>query len=194
MYQQPALRVRGREFGYWRLKVADFAIGASGPALTNIREFEPSGPALYESHGFSPDGNTVLYSSNAGNVGALLQHNDIYELDLTTGVPRKLTQDGYNEHAHFSPDGKEILWMSNEGSSNKGTDLWTMVQDGSNKQRITYFNIPGCPEYTGARSYVADSSVSPDGKRIAAYVQTSLLRQEGKIVIIDLSAPSAPSP
>ena len=186
MSEKPALNDRGKEFGYWKLKVADFSIGADGPVLSNVREYEPGGPAFYENHGFSPDGSKLIFSSNFGKEASVLQSNDIYLMDLTTLSVTPLTHDNYNEHAHYSPDGSEIVWMSNAENAGRGTDYWLMNADGSEKERLTYFNQAGCPEYLGESVTTADNSWSPDGRRIAAYIQTDLLRQTGKIVIIEL--------
>ncbi len=100
--------------------------------------------------------------------------------------PAKLTTEGYNEHADVSPNGSKIVWMSNVGNSNKGTDLWQMNPDGSDKVRLTYLNHPACPEYAGRAVFVADNSWSADGTRIVAYVLTNLLTQTGYLALIDL--------
>lgn len=187
LIEEPNLLEKGQEFGYWRLKVAEFSIGQAGPALTNIQEIAPDGPAFYENHGFSPDGTKLIFSSNFGRAGSVFQNNDIYALELATMSVTALTQENYNEHAHYSPDGRTIVWMSNAGTGRRGTDYWLMKSDGSDKERLTYFNQPGCPEYAGENVTVADSSWSPSGDQLAAYIQTDLFKQIGKIVIITLN-------
>jgi dipeptidyl aminopeptidase/acylaminoacyl peptidase len=90
-------------------------------------------------------------------------------MDLETQSLTQLTNEAYNEHAIYSPDGEKIVWMSDKDNRNKGTDYWLMNPDGSEKNRLTYFNQRGHPHYMGKKITVADSSWSPDGKRIVAY-------------------------
>ena len=187
LIEKPSLTTRGKEFGYWKLKVADFAIDETGPVLSNIREYEPGGPAFYENHGFSSDGSSILFSSNFGREGSALRNNDIYSMNLSTGAVTQLTAANYNEHANYSPDGSKIVWMSNEDNSGTGTDYWLMNADGSGKERLTYFNQAGCPESSADRVTVADNSWGPAGDKIVAYIQTDLLRQRGRIVLIELN-------
>ena len=186
MYERPALGERGKEFGYWKLKVADFSLGADGPVLSNVREYEPGGPAFYENHGFSPNGDTLIFSSNFGRGGSVWQNTDIYTMNLTTLSVTQLTNAHYNEHAHYSPDGTHIVWMSDAEINGIGADYWLMSADGSNQERLTYFNRRGCPERTDERLTAADSSWGPDGNRLVAYISTDLLRQTGKIVMIEI--------
>jgi len=186
MYKKGELLKKGEEYGLWHLCVADFTIGPSGPRLSNVQKFEPMGPAFYENHGFSPDGTTLFFSSNAHTQKPLFLDSDIYSFNLNTGRVARLTTDGYNEHAEISPDGTKIVWMTTNENANKGTDLWMMNPDGTNKQRLTHFNQPNYPEFTGQKLVAADSSWSPDGKSLILYVQDSLLKQTGSIYLVKL--------
>ena len=108
---------------------------------------------------------------------------DIYEYSLVDGSLRRLTDssDDWDEHAHYSPDGTAIAWTSSKGFQIKYadydrwaddliTELWIMRADGSQKTRLTHFNDPGYPEYTGGRTIVADSSWGPSGKRLVVCI------------------------
>ena len=92
----------------------------------------------------------------------------------------------YNEHASYSPDGKYIVWMSNQGSVGVGTDWWLMRADGSGKRRLTHFNIPGHPESCSSSVYACLTDWSPNGRQLLGGVQYSLIKQEGRIVLITL--------
>lgn len=183
---RPNLRDKRGQFGYWKLKVADFAIGSDGPQLSNIREFQPGGPGFYENHGFSPDGSRLLFTGSFDENLSVYEHADIYTIALADESVQQLTTEGYNEHASYTPDAHQILWMSNRDNQNRGTDYWLMNLDGSNKRRLTYFNQPGCPAYTGDRIVMADNSWGPDGTSLAAYMNTNLIRQTGKTVRLDV--------
>ena len=177
----------GESFGgKWVLKIADFVIDSKGPRLDNIKVYEPGEwDCFYESHAFSTDDKKILFSGNLKS-GQSSVGLDIYELNLETNQLKRLTEtpNDWDEHAHYSPDGKKIAWMSSTGFDIEWgdisghnwqkyliTELWIMDTDGSNMQRLTYFNEPGYPEYMGgARCVVSDSTWSPDGRKIAALV------------------------
>jgi Tol biopolymer transport system component len=194
---------RGSSFsGGWSLKIADFMVDTEGVHLENIRTLKPGEwSCFYESHAFSNDDTKILFSGNLQS-GQIPVGLDIYEFDLERDHLRRVTgsDSDWDEHAHYSPDGNKIAWMSSMGfdirwetPSDKNwqkhivTELWLMNADGSNQQRLTYFNEPGYPEYLdGKRTIVSDSSWSPDGTSIAvlvAYEESSRLKS--KIVMIE---------
>ena len=185
-------RVRqGDSFGGgWVLKMADFVETNTGPRLENIKTCSPGEEScFYESHAFSVDDSRILFSGNLiqGQPSVGL---DLYELEPATGELTRLTMtdEDWDEHAHYSPDGSRIAWMSSTGFDIQWgdisghnwkkylvTELWIMDSDGSNKERLTYFNTEGHPEYrNGRRCVISDSSWGPDGKSIVA-----LLAYEG---------------
>ena len=198
-------RSEGSSWGEWALKIADIVI-AEKPYLKNIKTYQPGqNHYFYESHAFTGDDKKILFCANAegqSDVGF-----DIYEMDLATQRLTNLTStpNDWDEHAHYSPDGQKIAWMSSTGftinyKSIEGeewakylkTELWLMNADGSNKQRLTYFNDPGHPEYLGGRrTIVSDITWSPDGKKIAALIAyedaTGFGGLQSKIVLIELN-------
>lgn len=174
-------------WGEWALKIADFVIDDNGCSIQNIHTFQPGESIrFYESHDFSPDSTKILFCGNL-LPDQLEGGMDIYELILETGSTTRLTNtfDDWDEHAHYSPDGQKIAWMSSTDLGDLGitfddlkystwglklrTELWIMNKDGSNKQRLTYFNTPGHPEYLG-KVIVSDSAWSPDGSQIAVTI------------------------
>lgn len=178
----------------WAIKIADFA-EYPAPHLENIRLYQPAGKVWYETHQFTADGSKILCTIASGNIA--YSNYDIWVMDIETQNLTQLTSspDVWDEHAHYSPDGKKIVWVSSTGypytPSNWGltlkTDLWIMDADGLHKQRITYFNDPGYPEYTGKQIIMSDNCWSPDGKQVAALIMNPIAgRKSCKIVIIDI--------
>jgi Tol biopolymer transport system component len=166
-------------FGLWQIKTADFVDSASGPKLENIKTFEPKGNAFYETYGFSADDKRIIFCSNMDV--RFWWECRIYTIDATTGADiKQLTNNNYNEHARYANNGKWIIWMSNSCVTKQGTDWWVMHPDGSMKQRLTYFNEPAFPGYSG-KKWAGLAAFSPDDKRFAGAVQYSLFKQEGTI-------------
>jgi Tol biopolymer transport system component len=188
MAGKAGLRV-AQELGYWRLMVADFRVDGGRPRLENVHDVTPGGLGFYENHGFSPDGARLVFTSNFEAKQRI--HADIYVMDLRSRKPSRLTNEGYNEHAMFSPDGRSIAWISTAGNSG-GTDYWIMNSDGSNKQRLTYFNQKGHPESAARKVVVADLSWRPDGTAFAGYYREGgaieSKRHPTKIILVELRA------
>lgn len=79
---------------------------------------------------------------------------------LTTNPGNLLVND---DDACFSADGKKIYFDSNRGvPPQSGGEIYVMNADGSDLQRLTYFN-----RYTGS------PSVSPDGRKLAFWSGTT---------------------
>ena len=176
---------QGTMWGQWELKVASF-FGGDEPHFENIRTFTPRDQSVfYESHAFSHDGKSILFSGNL-EMGQTETGLDIYEMDLKTGglTPLTSTFSDWDEHAHWSPDGQKIAWMSstpldiqyppNMGSHEwpnyLATEFWLMDADGSNKQRLTFFNEEGHPHQRAERTIVSDSAWAIDGKSLVVLI------------------------
>jgi Tol biopolymer transport system component len=177
---------KGKELGYWELMVADFSDSGGKPSLARVRSFAPGGKAFYENHGFSPDGSQLIFTSSFEAKSRL--DSNIYVMDIATEKLMRMTDEGWNEHAHYSPDGRFIVWMSNRGLSSRGAEYWIMDSDGSNKRRLTYFNEKGHPQYVGPNTMVADFSWRPDGKAFGAYTGGKVITASTaeKILLIEI--------
>ncbi len=94
----------------------------------------------------SPDGNSVVYA-------AFREENifEIYEMDLTNGQTRQLTNRvGVANAPEISPDGKTIVFMRWTAQSGQ-YQIWTMDRNGENPNNL--------PKISGW-----DPTWSPDGK------------------------------
>jgi Tol biopolymer transport system component len=190
LYKPASFKHKGTTFGCFKLMVADFTFDQNGvPVLTNMQEFIPNDSVFYENHGFSPDGKELLFTSNFYLNQSPLGGNKLYKMELATKKATCLASEGYNEHGTYSPGGKYIVWGTNMGNKNKGMDYWVMNADGSNRQRLTYFNSKGSAEYEKTRLLAVDMSWSANGKFIVAYVQDGVLKDEGRICRIDFKEP-----
>jgi Tol biopolymer transport system component len=188
-------------WGQWRMNISRFVVTDGIPKLESTRHFERGefGDAtFYETHGFSPDDSLIIFSGNL-QPGQHQTYLDIYTVNIYTDALQRLTfttEDIWDEHAHFSPDGGKIVWMTSEGytfdpdqwRATLQTDYWIMNGDGSEKTRLTFFNKPGYPEYTGDRVIMADCSWSPDGMRlvaVGAFADSTVWEGRWRIVMIE---------
>lgn len=170
--EKRALSKKGKEFGYWKIIIADFKDTPTGPKLDNLQAIEPAGKGYYEPHGFSPDGKKLIFSgaTDPKKSQAIL---DIFTYDLASQLVTNLTKtdDIHDEMAIFSPDGKKIALMSGcfvgwVPEFGYRTDLCLMDSDGSNLIGLTHFNDPTNPAYLGHNSQITKLSWRQDGRRI----------------------------
>jgi len=192
-------------WGKWRLKAADFVVGPDGPSLSNERViFTPSVGTYVTAMEFM----TPRVLLVAGNLDGQHEYGmDLYLLHIATGTVRNLTNtpDVWEEGSCIAPSGK-IVYMTNQDSRfpldfNRDwvgqpveRDYWIMDPDGSNKERLTYFNDPAAPEYQGWRTVTIVCDISPDGKTMAATVgrdfgDETLARVQWQVWLIEFQEP-----
>ncbi len=196
-YRDVDLTDPARIGGSWDLRVADVLIDSEGVmSIANIRIIQPGEDVWYENHGFSPDGQKLIFTSNLTGDQSFAS-SDIYTFDLFNNELERLTDTGYNEHAQYSPDGSKIIWMTtNENIPPEevievtSTDWWIMNTDGSDKQRLTYFNQEDHPHFIVWGTVAADFAWLPQGNGFIGYYHTfgleNLLQGEYREVIVRL--------
>jgi len=188
MYAGPS-STPGFEVGRWKLMIADVAIDDGGTlGLANIRQLAPtadSGEGIFEAHGFTPDDRHAVFSGDPGYGTSVYSRNDIWTVDLATGVLDPITSDHYNEHGHFSPSGAHVALMSAE-DLRFGTEWYLMNPDGSGRCQLSHLNFWNPTAVTSA----ADLSWAPDGTRFAGYAHIlGNGAPEENIYIVDFGAP-----
>jgi hypothetical protein len=149
--------VFNQPFGFWQVDVAD--VTSSG-TITNERSYsDPSSPGFYETYGFY--GNDVMFDSDVGvspvsPLGAWMSSQFWLMNDsLAAGTqPTRVSlpyvsalgvsSNTYHEFMNVAPAGMfddSGPWLL--GSMSYGTDgldMWRFKPDGSDQQRLTYFN------------------------------------------------------
>ena len=132
-----------------------------------------------------------------------LATHGIREIDLATLKMSKITGDpgSWDEHAHYSPDGKKIVWASSRGLRYDGRsaeevftttqlDYWIMDADGSNEERLTFFNESGHEHFIGADPPVkgVDFSWAPDGRRFVVCLLRGETKKLASIAAVELTS------
>jgi len=172
----------GGKLGVWDLRIGTFRVGPDGPYLTDIRDMQP-GPVqkFFESHGFTPDGRKILFTAQTPTGYA-----DEFLMDLASGEITNLsrTPDQWSEHGQISPDGRLIVWATNRGETKRYLNLWLMNIDGSDQREIVNFHHPGTPVYTEGIG-PADSSWSPDSRKLVVYVISDERETQGRILLVE---------
>jgi Tol biopolymer transport system component len=179
------------DWGYWRIKMADFLIGPGGPELRNIKVVldPPAYCGSYDcqyANGMAfIDDTTILVTGNLD--GQHVFGMDLYIYDLASKQLTNLlnTPEYWEEGAAYA-NGR-IVYMTNIDSEYildfndpdwpsqpRTREYWIMNVDGSNKRRLTYFNSAHSPEYLdlsrGRRTIVAACNFSHDGSKMTGVV------------------------
>lgn len=183
-------------WGKWRLKAAKFVEENGVPTLTNIRVvFTPTKGNYITFMGELDSDNWVV----SGNLDGQHEYGmDQYILNINNGSLKNLTNtpEYWEEDASITSDGL-IVYMSNIDSQYKfdftkdwtkqkiERDYYIIDRYGRQKERLTYFNSPGAPEYSKYAILAAASDISPDGKHMTGSigVQFGNGSKRGKVVL-----------
>jgi WD40 repeat protein len=122
-----------------------YLIGASGPVRVTNNDFRDLDPVL------SPDGQKIAFSSSRDG------NHDIYIMNADGSDQVRLTSHPAGDiQPAFSPDGSKLAFASYRVDSDAGlnelvTDLYVMNADGTDQQRLTFFDHSrdaGSPRYS----------------------------------------------
>lgn len=136
-------------------------IGTATPSLGTITTYAPGvNDSFYETNGWLKDNNTFIFSCTCD-----ADDDDISDIDIATYNPTttrfiKLTTSNneWDEHPEPNLNG-QLIWMSSKNNAEVlKTDFWIMNEDGTNPQRLTFFNDPTSSQFVSAGILSAGSS------------------------------------
>jgi hypothetical protein len=141
------------DLGYWTLKVANIVWSDGVPSLADIRTIEPAADTFYEPYGFTPNDQGIIFASNDQEPSLIDDQIDTISTN-GTGLthltePNQGTVVNYNEFAWYTPNENSIIYGSTLDATSGGMDFWTMNPNGTDRQRLTYFNEPWDTESLG---------------------------------------------
>ena len=137
--------------GVWKMQVANIVWSGGVPSLANVKTIDPTPGSFYEPYGFTPDDQHILFADSNGG-SWLYDTIDTIGLDgsgleqLSPSAPSGVGN--YSEFAFYTPSNDAIIW-GRSYQTPTGMDYWIMNPDGSNPQRLTYFNESWSTEYLG---------------------------------------------
>ncbi len=171
----PNLLSTAETFGSWVLKVTALSFANGEPRIDEPRLLQPGARGFYEGADFTPDGRGVLFTSSLATGSAWT--SQIFVVDLASGHVTELTTNDYNEHGRYTPDGTQILYMSSTAVNYHGTDWWLMNPDGTNRHRLTSFEVKGNPQSSGTALYPGTVAWDPTGRWFIGDIETNLVSQ-----------------
>ena len=194
-------------WGLWRIKAGELAINGSTVSLVNQRVlFTPATGTYVTAMQFLNEDELLL----SGNLDGQHEYGmDLYRYNITDGTLLNLTNspNDWEEGACLAPSGK-IVYMTNRDSEYEldfakdwvgqplQRDYYVMNGDGSNKERLTFFNSSPeiAKEHVDWNAVTIACDISPDGKTIAGTVgrdfgDETLARLHWQIWLIKLKDP-----
>ncbi len=146
--------------GVWELAVATWSETRGVPSISSTNYYQPyqSGgtPGYYEPHSFSIDNTTVFFMGDKETPGTDTYARNIYSFNLATNTLANLTNSlvNWNEYPLALPPAsgtKKLVYMlypkAGAGNPNCVSDLWLMNYDGSDNERLTFYNDPYSSDY-----------------------------------------------
>lgn len=167
--------VGGFTIGKWTLFVADLVFSNGVPQFVNRRAWKTQ--AFVEPYGFLPDGSVLVTTSAIPGVS--YWNAQICKVPVTPsgfGTPVRLSTQktpdesqwwavwqNYCEFAYEMPAFPDrIMYGRMFGATGGSIEFWTMKQDGTDHQRLTYFCDPDSPQFQGQTCILGGIGWDPD--------------------------------
>ena len=133
------------------------------------------------------DGRSVVFVRYDGKSMAL------WQLDLTSGRARALTQGGaVNVEPRLSPDGRRIAWVSTEGTGHFNLFVAELAEDGLRNARplLGERRTPQDRYYYSAFDHAINPSWSPDGRALLYVGNPDVAWGTGDLWTVQVDAPA----
>ena len=108
-----------RHWNHWRderrshVFVVDVKGGEPKDMTPGPHDAPPVSLGGQSDYGFSPDGKHLAYVANTDKVVAISTNNDVFEVALAGGKPRRISSSKGNDNSpRYSPDGKSLAYLS----------------------------------------------------------------------------------
>ena len=160
-------------YGTWELAVADFAEAGGVPSIGTPTYYSPgANNYYYEPHGFSRDNQTVFFMGSL-TPGMATYAMNIYSLNLKTGALANLTNtltDWY-EYPVSLPSADKVVYMYFDRTTSEHckSDLWLMNYDGTDKERLTFFNDIYSKDYVPQGVCLDTHQWNADASKLAVF-------------------------
>ncbi len=168
--------------GVWELAVATFSEKGGVPSLGTPSYYQPyqagGEPSYYEPHSFSIDNTTVFFMGDKETPGTNTYARNIYSFNLETHTLANLTNSlvNWNEYPLALPPASgtnKLVYMlypkSGSGNPNCVSDLWLMNYDGSDNERLTFYNDPYSRDYVPQGVCLDTHQWNADASKLAVF-------------------------
>jgi len=168
--------------GVWELAVATFSETGGIPSIGTPAYYQPyqsgGAPGYYEPHSFSLDNTTVFFMGDKETPGMETYARNIYSFNLKTQTLANLTNTlvNWNEYPLALPPvfgTNKLVFMlypkAGTGNPNCVADLWLMNYDGSDKERLTFYNDPYSRDYVPQGVCLDTHQWNADASQLAVF-------------------------
>jgi hypothetical protein len=181
-------------FGTWELAVAAWSETGGVPSIGAPSYYSPgANNYYYEPHGFSIDNQTVFFMGNL-TPGMEEYAMNIYSFNLQTSTLTNLTNtltDWY-EYPVSLPSVDKVVYMyfNRTTYSTCHSDLWLMNYDGTDKERLTFYNDSYSSDYVPQGVCLDTHSWNANASQLAVFSNNFAVNnhtgQPGPILMLDI--------
>jgi uncharacterized protein (TIGR03437 family) len=181
-------------WGTWELAVATWSEAGGVPSIGAPAYYSPgANNYYYEPHGFSRDNQTVFFMGNL-TPGMEEFAENIYSFNLNTKTLTNLTNtltDWY-EYPVSLPSTDKLVYMYFDRTtySTCHSDLWLMNYDGTDKERLTFYNDSYSSDYVPQGVCLDTHQWNADASQLAVFSNNFAVNnhtgEPGPILMLDI--------